>query len=151
MNFRDSDLALPSRTTSGKYHNLAMSTEASVKSALARRDVSDLRASFRQALSFSIPPVTLYRNYNRVGPYSELIFGVPLVDLETTQDHVPKVMIMCINEVEKRGLKTKNMYLVSFSKSVKGSVFSVPGRGAIPRRSTSGQCIPPQRPAYCNN
>ena len=91
-----------------------MSTEASVKSALARKDVSDLRACFRQALSFSIPPFTLYRNYNRLGPYSELISGLPLVDLETTQDDVPKVMRMCIEEVEKRGLKTKNLYLVSF-------------------------------------
>lgn len=95
-----------------------MSTKAAVKNALGGSDESDLRASFRQALSFSIPPVTLYRNYNinRPGPYSELIFGVPLVDLETTQDNVPKVMRMCIEEVEKRGLKTKNIYLVSFSK-----------------------------------
>ena len=95
-----------------------MRTKAAVKNALAGRDESDLRASFRQALSFSIPPVSLYRNYNinRPGPYSKLIFGAPLLDLETTQDNVPKVVRMCIEEVEKRGLKTKNLYLVSFSK-----------------------------------
>ena len=102
-------------TSSGKYHNLVMGTEAVVKTALAGEDVSDLRASFRQALSFSIPPLTLYRNYSPPGAYSELIFGVPLVDLETTQDKVPKVMRMCIEEIEKRGLKTKNIYVVSLS------------------------------------
>ena len=95
-----------------------MSTKAAVKDALAGRDESDLRVSFRQALCFSIPPVTLYRNYNinRPGPYSRLIFGAPLVDLKTTQDNVPKVMRMCIEEVEKRGLRTTNIYLVRYSK-----------------------------------
>jgi len=42
-----------------------------------------------------------------------LIFGVPLVDVETNEDNVPKVMRMCIEEVEKRGLDTKGIYLVS--------------------------------------
>ena len=106
--------------SSGNYRNLVMSTKAAVKNALARSDESHLGAFFRQALSFSIPPVTLYRNYNinRPGTYSELIFGFPLVDLETTQDNVPKVMRMCIEEVEKRGMKTKDIYEVSFSKSM---------------------------------
>ena len=108
-----------------------MGTRAVVKTALAGGDVSDLRASFRQALTFSIPPFTLYRGYSPPGVYSELIFGVPLVDLETTQDNVPKVMRMCIEEIEKRGLKTKNIYAVSFSKPVLGFVFSVAGGSAI--------------------
>ena len=112
LNFRDSDSECS--TSSEKYHNLVMSTEAVVKTALAGKDVSDLRASFRQALSFSIPPLTLYRNYSPPGAYSELIFGVPLVDLETSRDNIPKVMRMCIDEIEKRGLKTKNIYVVSF-------------------------------------
>ncbi|KAI9456978.1 hypothetical protein BJY52DRAFT_1187583 [Lactarius psammicola] len=53
------------------------------------QDSFDLKASFRLALSFSIPPLTLYRN-NRPGAYSDLIFGLPLVDLATDQDGVPK-------------------------------------------------------------
>jgi hypothetical protein len=130
----DSDSACS--TASEKYYNFAMKNKAVVKNALAGRDVSDLRASFRQALSFSIPPFTLYHNYSPPGAYSELIFGVPLVDLETTQGNVPKVMRMCIEEVEKRGLKTKNIYLVSFSKRALRFVFSIAGSGAIPRRST---------------
>jgi hypothetical protein len=100
------------RTACAKYDDLAKRTRAEVEKALAGTDTSDLRASFRRALSFSTPPLTLYRN-NRASAYSELIFGVPLVDLETNQDNVPKVMRMCIEEVEKRGLNTKNIYSVS--------------------------------------
>ncbi|KAI9431836.1 Rho GTPase activation protein [Lactarius psammicola] len=83
-----------------------------VESALAGTDTSGLRGSFRRTLSFSIPPLTLYRNYHP-GAYSDshLIFGVPLVDLETDEDNVSKVMKMCIEEVEKRGLNTHNIYV----------------------------------------
>jgi hypothetical protein len=101
-------------TACAKYDDLAKSTRAEVEKALAGTDTSDLRASFRRALSFSTPPLTLYRN-NRASAYSELIFGVPLVDLETNQDNVPKVMRMCIEEVEKRGLNTKSIYSVGHS------------------------------------
>ncbi|KAH9175092.1 hypothetical protein EDB89DRAFT_2138609 [Lactarius sanguifluus] len=98
-------------TTCAKYDKLATSTRTRVEKAVAGTDTSDLRASFRRALSFSIPPPTLYRNY-RPGAYSELIFGVPLVDVETNEDNVPKVMKMCIEEVEKRGLVTNKIYSV---------------------------------------
>ncbi|KAH9017970.1 hypothetical protein EDB85DRAFT_1897394 [Lactarius pseudohatsudake] len=92
-----------------KYDDLAMSTRAEVVKALAGSDTSGLTASFRRALSFSIPPSTLYRN-SHPSAYSDLIFGVPLVDLETNQDNIPKVIKMCIEEVEKRGLNTKKIY-----------------------------------------
>jgi len=98
-------------TACAKYDDLAKSTRAKVEKALAGTDTSDLRASFRGALSFSTPPLTLYRDY-RPDAYSKLIFGVPLVDLETNEANVPKVMRMCIEAVEKRGLNTKNIYSV---------------------------------------
>jgi hypothetical protein len=91
---------------------LARSTRAEVQKALGRTDTSDLRESFRRALSFSIPPLTLYRNY-RPGGYSNLIFGVPLADHEMNEDNVPKVMRMCMQEVERRGLNTDKIYSVS--------------------------------------
>ncbi|KAH9017040.1 hypothetical protein EDB84DRAFT_1442914 [Lactarius hengduanensis] len=95
-------------TTHGKQ---AMSTSAEVETALAGTDTSDLRASFGHALSYSIPPLTLYCNY-RPNAYSNLIFGVPLVNLTTNRDNVPKVIRMCIEEVEKRGLDTHKIYSV---------------------------------------
>jgi hypothetical protein len=109
-NLREFDTACS--TICVKYDKLATRTRSEVEKALAGRDTSDLRASFRQALSFAIPPPALYRNY-RPGAYSRFIFGVPLGDLETDQDRVPKLMRMCMDEVELRGLNTKNIYSVS--------------------------------------
>ncbi|KAH8989323.1 hypothetical protein EDB86DRAFT_1904736 [Lactarius hatsudake] len=94
-----------------KHGNLAMSISAEVEKTLAGTDMSGLRASFGHALSFSIPPLTLYCNY-RPNAYSNLIFGVPLVNLTANQDNVPKIIRMCIEEVEKRGLNTKGIYSV---------------------------------------
>jgi hypothetical protein len=74
-----------------------MNSKAEVENVLDGTDTSDLRASFRRALSFSIPPLTLYHNY-RPGGYSNLIFGVPLVDHVMSEDNVPKVIRMCVNE-----------------------------------------------------
>ena len=88
-----------------------MITRVEVKKALNGVDTSELRASFRRAHSFSIPPFTLYRNYHP-GAYSDSIFGVPLVDVTTNQDNVPKVIRLCIEEVERRGLDTKKIYSV---------------------------------------
>ena len=85
---------------------------AEVQTIVARTDTSNLKAYFRRALSSSIPPLTLYRNY-RPGAYSDLIFGVPLVELETNKDNISRVMGMCIEEVEKRGLYIKKIYSVS--------------------------------------
>ena len=91
------------------FDSLAKSTKAEVKKALAGIDTADLKASFRRALSFSIPPLILYRNY-RLGAYSNIVFGVPLVDVTSNEEKVPKVMRMCIEEVEKRGLNTHKIY-----------------------------------------
>ena len=90
---------------------IARRTGAEVGSALSGTETSDLKVSFRQTLYFSTPPLTLYRNC-RPGGYSNLIFGVPLVDLGTNEENVPKVMRMCIEEVEKRGLNVDKIYSV---------------------------------------
>ena len=95
-----------------KNDDIAKRTGEEVKNALDGTDTSDLKVCFRHALSFSIPPLTLYRNY-RPGGYSNLIFGVPLVDLRMNEEKIPKVMRMCIEEVEKRGLHIENIYTVS--------------------------------------
>ncbi|KAI9429810.1 Rho GTPase activation protein, partial [Lactarius indigo] len=115
-----------------KYENLAMSTRAEVEKALAGTDTSGLTASLRHFLSISIPPLALYCNH-RPDAYSDLVFGVPLVDLTTNVDNVPKVMRMCIDEVEKRGLNTHKIYSLrrrletekSFSFSSTGNIHPV--------------------------
>ena len=94
-----------------KQEDLAKSTGAEVENALNGTVAFDFKVSFRQALSFSTPPLAFYRNY-RPGGRSNLIFGVPLVDHGVNEDNVPKVMQMCIDEVEKRGLNINNIYSV---------------------------------------
>ena len=91
-----------------------MSTRVEVEKALASRDTSetDLRAFFGRELSFSIPLSAFYHSYCP-GTHSDLVFGVPLVDLATDEDKVPKVLTMCMEEVEKRGLNTNRIYSVS--------------------------------------
>ncbi|KAI9433278.1 Rho GTPase activation protein [Lactarius indigo] len=98
-------------TVCTEHVNLTVSTSAEVEKAFAGTDTSGLGVSLGHALSFSIPPLTLYCNY-RPDAYSDLIFGVPLVNLTTNQDNVPRVIRMCIEEVEKRGLNTLKIYLV---------------------------------------
>ncbi|KAN0131220.1 hypothetical protein V8E53_010924 [Lactarius tabidus] len=98
-------------TTRTKYNSLAINARAGFENVLIGRDTSGLRASFGHALSLSIPPLTLYCNYCPE-PYSDLIFGVPLLNLATSQDNVPKVIRTCIEEVERRGLDTHKIYSV---------------------------------------
>jgi hypothetical protein len=98
--------------SAAKHDNVATSTRAEVEKALDGADSSILRVSFRRALRFSTPPFTIYRNYHP-GAFSDSLFGVPLVDITTDQDNIPKVIRMCIEEVEKRGLNTKKIYSVS--------------------------------------
>ena len=95
-----------------KHDKLSKSTMAKVETTLAGTDTSNLKGSFRRALSISIPPLAVYRNHHP-DAYSDLIFGVPLVELETNQDNVSRVIKMCIEEIEKKGINTMNIHLVS--------------------------------------
>ena len=114
------------RTKCAKYDNLVRNPKSQAENVLDMTDTSDLRASFRRALSFSIPPLTLYRDY-RPGGYSNLIFGVPLVDHATGEGNVPKVMRMCMEEIEKKGFHIGGLYPVSLSKRILGLILSVAG------------------------
>ena len=127
------------------YGDLAKSTGADVEEALRRTDSPDLKASFRRALSIAIPPPTVYCNFCSDGD-SELIFGIPLVDLTTDEDNIPKVMKMCIEEVEKRGLNTRKIYAVSWPRRVLEFTFSVAGWICVRWRSTGGRWNPLLQP-----
>lgn len=109
-NLPESDMACSKAFAT--HSDTAKRTGEEVKNALGGTDGSGLTVTFRRAVSLSTPPPTLYHNY-RSGGYSKLIFGVPLVDLGTSEGKVPKVMRICIEEIEKRGLNVNQIYTVS--------------------------------------
>ncbi|KAH8984610.1 hypothetical protein EDB92DRAFT_1819013 [Lactarius akahatsu] len=92
--------------------DLATNLGPEVEKALAGTDTSNLKASFRRTFSSSIPPPALYLNY-RLGAHSNLVFGVLLRDCMTDGDCVPKIIRMCMKEVEERGLDTYEVIFVS--------------------------------------
>ena len=126
-------------TTCGMYDEQAKSTKEEVERASTGTETSNLKENFRGYLSDSIPKPTLYRN-DRPGEYS-LLFGVPLGDPKTNQDNVPKVMRMCMEEIENRGLDTTRIYSVSRSRRVSCFMFSVVAWYYIRRWSAAGQRI----------
>lgn len=66
-------------------------------------------------VKYSIPGRTLYTNYY-VGDCNDLIFGVGLVDYATSRSlqdgQIPKLVKICIDEVDKRGLNAEGIYRV---------------------------------------
>ncbi|KAF9229718.1 RhoGAP-domain-containing protein [Gyrodon lividus] len=80
------------------------------------KDVSLITTHIPQFLTSLIPKPVLYYNYN-VGECSDLIFGVSLVDYATSrglwETEVPKIVRICIQEVDERGLEAEGIYRVS--------------------------------------
>ncbi|KIJ68806.1 hypothetical protein HYDPIDRAFT_107059 [Hydnomerulius pinastri MD-312] len=80
------------------------------------KDESLISAHIPRSLASLTPKPILYYNYN-VGECSDLIFGVSLVDYATTrglaETEVPKIVQICIQEVDERGLEAEGIYRVS--------------------------------------
>ncbi|KAG9314701.1 hypothetical protein JVU11DRAFT_5510 [Chiua virens] len=80
------------------------------------KDVSLVTAHIPRALASLIPKPIFYYNYN-VGECSDLIFGVSLVDYATSRGpgeiDIPKIVKICIQEVDERGLEAEGIYRVS--------------------------------------
>jgi hypothetical protein len=81
----------------------------------AENDSSVLFAALQPSLATTIPRPIFYDNYH-VGECPDLVFGRRLVDYATAQgseDHVPKILRVCIKEVNRRGLEVTGIYRVS--------------------------------------
>jgi hypothetical protein len=83
------------------------------------RDMKGVRAYIAQSLASSIPTPILYHNYY-VGECKDLIFGFSLQDYATARDlpegEIPKIVRICIEEADKRGLDAEGIYRVSSSR-----------------------------------
>jgi hypothetical protein len=75
-----------------------------------------VNAYIAQSLAASIPIPILYHNFY-VGDCKDLIFGFSLQDYATARDlpegELPKIVKICIEEVDKRGLDAEGIYRVS--------------------------------------
>jgi RhoGAP domain len=107
----------PYSATYATQNSLATHARSAVEKVSGETDTSILAASLRRSLALSIPPPTLYYNYH-VGECQDLVFGVTLVDYATargSENEAPKILRICIDEVDKRGLDAEGIYRVSSS------------------------------------
>ncbi|KAH7912985.1 hypothetical protein BJ138DRAFT_1171559 [Hygrophoropsis aurantiaca] len=79
-------------------------------------DVNAVSTHIPRSLASAIPKPILYYNYD-VGECNDLIFGVSLVDYATArglaEGDIPKIVRICIQEVDQRGLESEGIYRIS--------------------------------------
>lgn len=97
---------------------LSEHTRSMVTKVSPEKDVSLVSTHIPRALTSLIPKPIFYYNYN-VGECSDLIFGVSLVDYATSrglgETEIPKIVRICIQEVDERGLESEGIYRVRHS------------------------------------
>ncbi|KAF8592006.1 RhoGAP-domain-containing protein [Ramaria rubella] len=102
--------------TSSTLLQLTEHIEPMINAILPSEDAAILTAMIPRAMARDIPKPVLYYNYT-VGECRDLIFGVALVDYATAHNlpegAVPKVVKLCVKEVEARGMDTEGIYRVS--------------------------------------
>ncbi|KAI0080062.1 RhoGAP-domain-containing protein [Panus rudis PR-1116 ss-1] len=80
------------------------------------KDASSIASQIPQLLAQASPKPQYYYNYT-VGECRDLIFGVSLVDYATSRGlsdgEIPKIVKICINEIENRGMDAEGIYRVS--------------------------------------
>ncbi|KAF9478021.1 RhoGAP-domain-containing protein [Pholiota conissans] len=80
------------------------------------RDIAKLNMNIPRSLASAIPDPILYE-HGQVGECNDLIFGFSLVDYATAKGlsdgAVPKIIRICIEEIDKRGLECEGIYRVS--------------------------------------
>lgn len=72
-----------------------------------------MKSHLPRSLASAIPDPILYE-HGQVGECNDLIFGFSLVDYATAKGlpdgAVPKIIRICIEEIDKRGLESEGIY-----------------------------------------
>lgn len=83
---------------------------------IPQQDGAAIAANIPRMLSIMSPRPIHYYNFN-VGECKDLIFGVSLVDYATArgplEGDVPKIIRICIEDIDRRGLDAEGIYRVS--------------------------------------
>ncbi|GLB36502.1 putative GTPase-activator protein for Rho-like GTPases [Lyophyllum shimeji] len=102
--------------TSTTQTQLSSHARAVVEKISPEKDVAKLKAYIPRSLASAIPEPILYQ-HGLVGSCSDLIFGFSLVDYATAKGlhdgEVPKIIRICIQEIDRRGLECEGIYRVS--------------------------------------
>ncbi|KAG5653500.1 hypothetical protein H0H81_012710 [Sphagnurus paluster] len=102
--------------TSTTQTQLSSHARAQVDKISHEKDVAKLKAYIPRSLASAIPEPILYQ-HGVVGSCNDLIFGFSLVDYATAkglQDgETPKIIRICIQEIDRRGLESEGIYRVS--------------------------------------
>ncbi|KAI5124481.1 hypothetical protein M0805_008363 [Coniferiporia weirii] len=102
--------------TSTTMSYLATHAQSFLSHIESQKDVAFLTTIKSRYLKQAIPRRTLYTNYY-VGDCGDLVFGVGLVDYATSrglqEGDIPKIVRLCVTEVEKRGMNSEGIYRVS--------------------------------------
>lgn len=79
------------------------------------KDVAKIKTQIPRSLASAIPEPILYE-HGLVGECNDLIFGFSLVDYATAkalpEGAIPKIVQICIEEVDRRGLESEGIYRV---------------------------------------
>ena len=112
MNF----LPVKFSATTTTLTQLAGHARAAVTGISPQKDTSKFASYIQRSLALSVPKPLLYYNHN-VGDCNDLIFGVSLVDYATARalvdGEMPKIVRLCIKEIDQRGLESEGIYRVS--------------------------------------
>lgn len=106
------------RATSSTQTQLAIHTRSSIDKAYPDQDRAAIAGYNARALATAIPQPVVYVNFY-VGECRDLLFGINLVDYATTrglgEGEIPKIIRLCIAEIDASGLDAEGIYRVSLS------------------------------------
>lgn len=104
--------------TSTTQTQLSKHAREAVEKISSKADGERLAAHASRSLACAIPDPILYE-HGQVGSCNDLIFGLSLGDYATAKNlgegEIPKIVRICIAEIDKRGLDSEGIYRVGLS------------------------------------
>lgn len=108
-------------STSSTQTQLSLHIHSFLDKISPEKDVAKFKSKIPHSLASAIPDPILYE-HGLVGECNDLIFGFSLVDYATakglSEGSIPKIVRICIEEIDTRGLENEGIYRVSLVISI---------------------------------